>query len=184
MQGATQEDDTELRLKQLYAEREELLKPKPTIGGYAKEAFKGLVPGAIGLAETAGTGIASMLPDSTEKAAREKIKELAGIAKKPFEAAPGYEDSVVRKLSEGLGSTLPFLPLAPLVWLAVLPLVVWVLPLALVKRGSLLKPRALRTKNAVPLPCWVHLLVCLTCWHHNLAHSRKSWAKNLAQFSP
>ena len=114
MQSASpEESDVESRLKQLYAEREELLKPKPTIGGYAKEAFKGLVPGAINLAETAGTGIASMLPDSTEKAAREKIKELAGIAKKPFEAAPGYEDSVVRKLSEGLGSTLPFFAAGP-----------------------------------------------------------------------
>jgi hypothetical protein len=114
MQSASpEESDIESRLKQLYAEREELLKPKPTIGGYAKEAFKGLVPGAINLAETAGTGIASMLPDSTEKAAREKIKELAGIAKKPFEAAPGYEDSVVRKLSEGLGSTLPFFAAGP-----------------------------------------------------------------------
>ena len=114
MQGATQEDaGVESRLQQLRAEREELLKPKPTVGGYAKEAFKGLVPGAIGLVETAGTGIASMLPDSTEKAAREKIKELAGLAKKPFEAAPGYEDSVVRKLSEGLGSTLPFFAAGP-----------------------------------------------------------------------
>jgi hypothetical protein len=114
MQSSTQEDDIESRLQQLYAEREELRKPKTNVGGYAKEAFKGLVPGAIGLVETAGTGIASMLPDSTEKAAREKIKELAGIAKKPFEAAPGYEDSVVRKLSEGLGSTLPFFALGPL----------------------------------------------------------------------
>jgi hypothetical protein len=114
MQSASPEEaDIDSRLQRLRAEREELLKPKPTVGGYAKEAFKGLVPGAIGLVETAGTGIASMLPDSTEKAAREKIKELAGIAKKPFEAAPGYEDSVVRKLSEGLGSTLPFFAAGP-----------------------------------------------------------------------
>jgi hypothetical protein len=112
--ASQEEAGVESRLQQLRAEREELLKPKPTVGGYAKEAFKGLIPGAIGLAETAGTGIASLLPDDTEKAAREKIKELAGIAKKPFEAAPGYEDSVTRKLSEGLGSTLPFFALGPL----------------------------------------------------------------------
>jgi hypothetical protein len=108
-----QEGDTESRLKQLYAEREELMKPKTTFGGYAKEAFKGVVPGAIGLLETAGTGIAALLPDNTEKAAREKIKEIAGIAKKPFEAAPGYEDSVTRKISEGIGSTAPFFAAGP-----------------------------------------------------------------------
>lgn len=114
MQGTAPEDtDIESRLQQLRAEREDLLKPKPTVGGQAKELFKGLVPGAVGLAETAGTGIASMLPDSTEKAAREKIKELAGIAKKPFEAAPGYEDTIGRKLGEGLGSTLPFFAAGP-----------------------------------------------------------------------
>jgi hypothetical protein len=110
------QEDTNLdaRLQQLRAEREELLKPKPTVGGNVKEAFKGLVPGAVGLLETAGTGIASMLPDDTEKAAREKIKELAGIAKKPFEAGAGYEDSIGRKLGEGLGSTLPFFAAGPL----------------------------------------------------------------------
>ena len=64
MQGTAPEDtDIESRLQQLRAEREDLLKPKPTVGGQAKELFKGLVPGAVGLAETAGTGIASMLPD-------------------------------------------------------------------------------------------------------------------------
>jgi hypothetical protein len=112
---SSQEDtNLESRLQQLRAEREELLKPKPTIGGSIKEFGKGLVPGAVGLLETAGTGIASMLPDETEKAAREKIKELAGIAKKPFEAGAGYEDSVMRKLGEGLGSTLPFFAAGPL----------------------------------------------------------------------
>jgi len=88
--------------------------PQTTFGGNVKEFFKGVVPGAIGLAETAGTGIAALLPDETEKSAREKIKEIAGVAKKPFEAAPGYEDSVTRKLSEGIGSTLPFFALGPL----------------------------------------------------------------------
>lgn len=87
--------------------------PETTIGGNVKEFFKGLVPGAIGLAETAGTGIAAMLPEDTEKAAREKIKEIAGIAKKPFEAGAGYEEAVTRRLGEGLGSTLPFFLLGP-----------------------------------------------------------------------
>jgi hypothetical protein len=112
---SSQEDtNLESRLQQLRAEREELLKPKPTVGGSIKEFGKGLVPGAINLLETAGTGISALLPDDTEKAAREKIKELAGIAKKPFEAGAGYEDSVMRKLGEGLGSTLPFFAAGPL----------------------------------------------------------------------
>jgi hypothetical protein len=88
--------------------------PETTFGGNVKEFFKGVVPGAIGLAETAGTGIAALLPDDTEKSAREKIKEIAGIAKKPFEAGAGYEDSVGRNLGQGLGSTLPFFALGPL----------------------------------------------------------------------
>jgi hypothetical protein len=100
-----EEDPYAKRLKELEAERTELMRPKPTIGGNIKEAFKGVVPGAIGLGETAATGIAALLPDDTEKAAREKIKEYAGIAKKPFEAAPGYEDSVGRNIGQGLGST-------------------------------------------------------------------------------
>ena len=57
------------------------------------------------------SGIAALLPEETEKAAREKIKEIAGIAKKPFEAGRGYEGSVGRRIGEGLGS---FLPVAPL----------------------------------------------------------------------
>jgi len=88
--------------------------PETTFGGNVKEFFKGVVPGAIGLAETAGTGIAALLPDDTEKSAREKIKEIAGIAKKPFEAGAGYEDSIGRNLGQGLGSTLPFFALGPL----------------------------------------------------------------------
>lgn len=87
--------------------------PETTFGGQAKELFKGVVPGAIGLAETAGTGIAALLPEDTEKSVRAKLKEIAGIAKKPFEAAPGYEDTVGRKFGEALGSTLPFFALGP-----------------------------------------------------------------------
>lgn len=87
--------------------------PETTFGGQAKELFKGVVPGAIGLAETAGTGIAALLPEDTEKSVRAKLKEIAGIAKKPFEAAPGYEETVGRKFGEALGSTLPFFALGP-----------------------------------------------------------------------
>jgi len=85
--------------------------PETTVGGNVKEFFKGVIPGAVGLVETAGTGISALLPEDTEKAAREKIKEIAGVAKKPFEAAEGYEGSIGRRLGEGIGS---FLPVAPL----------------------------------------------------------------------
>ena len=45
---------------------------------------------------------------------RVTIPELAGVIKKPFAAAPGYEDAVSRRLFEGIGSTLPFFALGPL----------------------------------------------------------------------
>ena len=74
--------------------------PETTVGGNVKEFFKGVIPGAVGLVETAGTGISALLPGDAEKAARDKIKEIAGIVKKPFEAGEGYEDSVGRRLGE------------------------------------------------------------------------------------
>jgi len=84
-----------------------------TVLGNVKEAFKGLVPGAVGLLESAATGASALLPEDMEKSAREKIKSVASAAKAPFAAAPGYEDSVTRKLSEAVGSTAPFLLAGP-----------------------------------------------------------------------
>ena len=84
-----------------------------TIGGQAKELVKGVVPGAIGLLETAGVGASALLPDEYENKTREFIKGAATAGKKPFEAAPGYEESVGRKLGEGIGSTVPFFALGP-----------------------------------------------------------------------
>lgn len=106
----TQIAESRRRIEELQSQK---IEPETTFGGELKEFGKGLVPGAINLLETAGTGISALLPEDTEKAARESIKELAGIARKPFEAAEGYEDSVGRKLGEGLGSTLPFFLLGP-----------------------------------------------------------------------
>lgn len=90
--------------------------PERTLGGHAKELLKGIPAGAIGLAETAGTGIAAMLPEATEKSMREGIKETLGGAKDYFAAAPGYEDAMSRKFAEGLGSTIPFALAGPLGW--------------------------------------------------------------------
>lgn len=89
-------------------------KPETTVGGNIKELFKGLVPGAVSLAESAAVGASALLPEETEKAAREKIKSVADTARAPFAAAPGYEDTIPRKLSEALGSTVPFLLAGPL----------------------------------------------------------------------
>jgi hypothetical protein len=88
--------------------------PERTIGGYAKEALKGLVPGAAGLAETAITGAAALLPEEAEQAVRERVSRVVEPIRETFAAAPGYEDTTVRKLSEAVGSTLPFLPLGAL----------------------------------------------------------------------
>ena len=84
-----------------------------TFGGQLAELGKGVIPGAIGLLETSGTGISALLSSLSgdpqdEYVARKEIKKIAGIAKEPFAADPGYEDSVGRRLGEGLGSTLPF----------------------------------------------------------------------------
>jgi hypothetical protein len=87
--------------------------PKTTVLGNVKEAFKGLVPGAVGLLESAATGASALLPEDMEKSAREKIKSVATAVKEPFAAAPGYEDTVTRKLSEAVGSTAPFLLAGP-----------------------------------------------------------------------
>ena len=88
--------------------------PKTTIGGYAKEALKGIPSGAIGLLESAATGASALLPTDLEKKARTGIASLAASAKAPFAAAPGYEDSIPRKGSEALGSTIPFFLAGPL----------------------------------------------------------------------
>jgi len=84
-----------------------------TFGGQTKEFFKGLVPGAIGLVEQAGTGISALLPEEQEKATQQYIKEVAATAKAPFAAAPGYEDTVGRKFGEATGSIAPFLATGP-----------------------------------------------------------------------
>lgn len=89
-------------------------KKETTVGGQAKEFFKGLAPGAINLVESAAVGASALLPEETEKAARSGIASLASSAKKPFEAGAGYEDTVGRKLGEAAGSIIPFLGLGPL----------------------------------------------------------------------
>ena len=90
------------------------LAPKTTVGGYAKEALKGIPSGAIGMLESAATGASALLPTDLEKKARAGIADIAASAKAPFAAAPGYEESIPRKAGEALGSTGPFFALGPL----------------------------------------------------------------------
>lgn len=106
-----------VRAQQMYPEAFKVTAPaapkETTFGGQTKEFFKGLVPGAIGLVEQAGTGISALLPEEQEKATQQYIKETAAAAKAPFAAAPGYEDTVGRKFGEATGSIAPFLATGP-----------------------------------------------------------------------
>ena len=97
-----------------HLERAPAPEPERTLGGYTKEAFKGLIPGLVGLGETAITGAASLLPEEAEQAVRKPVEEFATGVRETFAPAPGYEDTTVRKISEAVGSTLPFLPLGAL----------------------------------------------------------------------
>jgi hypothetical protein len=106
------------RAQQMYPEAFKALEApaaprETTFGGQTKEFFKGLVPGAIGLVEQAGTGISALLPEEQEKATQKYIKETAATAKDPFAAAPGYEDTIGRKFGEATGSFLPFVATGP-----------------------------------------------------------------------
>jgi len=87
---------------------------KTTFLGNVAELGKGVIPGAVGLGETAAAGLAALLPEEQEKAVRGKAAEISKSVRDTFAPAAGYEDSVGRKLGEGLGSTLPFFALGPL----------------------------------------------------------------------
>ena len=82
-----------------------------TILGRAAELPKGIARGAIGLATDVPLGIASLLDVGDDG---KVVKGLQGFKKKvredsPLAAEPGYEDLWTTKLSEGIGSFVPFL---------------------------------------------------------------------------
>jgi len=112
----TQQD----KYAQMQAEIDTLRQPtpeapkEPTLGGEFKEFGKGIIPGAAGLAETAGAGIAALLPEDLEKSARAKLRDIVKSVSDPFAPEPGYEDSIGRNLGQGLGSTVPFFALGAL----------------------------------------------------------------------
>jgi hypothetical protein len=111
---AIQQQTQQAQYAKMQAEIDELRKPlptprkEPTIGGNVKEAFKGIIPGAAGLVETAGAGLAALLPDEVEKAARSKLHDIVKSVSDPFAPEAGYEDSIGRNIGQGLGSTVPF----------------------------------------------------------------------------
>ena len=85
----------------------------PTIGGQAKEFFKGIPSGAVSLLETAGVGAAALLPEEYEEPTRKFIQEKGEALRKPFAPEIGYEETVSRKLGEAVGSTGPFFATGP-----------------------------------------------------------------------
>ena len=100
------------RAQQMYPEAFKTAPPaptKPTVAGQVGEFFKGIIPGGIGALESAAVGASALLPDEWEPSVRKGIAGLAGAAKSPFAATPGYEETVGRKLGEAGGSILPFL---------------------------------------------------------------------------
>ena len=85
----------------------------PTIGGQAKEFFKGIPSGAVGLLETAGVGAAAALPEGYEEPTRKFIQEKGAALRKPFAPEIGYEETIPRKFGEAVGSTVPFFATGP-----------------------------------------------------------------------
>lgn len=82
--------------------------------GTPAQFLRGLAPGAVGLAESAATGLSSVLPESMEAPVRQAIKSTAETLRAPFAEAPGREDTILRRLGESVGSTAPFFALGPL----------------------------------------------------------------------
>jgi hypothetical protein len=85
----------------------------PTITGQAKEFFKGIPSGAVGLLETAGVGAAAALPEGYEEPTRKFIQEKGAALRKPFAPEIGYEETIPRKFGEAVGSTIPFFATGP-----------------------------------------------------------------------
>ena len=83
------------------------------ITGQTGEFFKGIIPGAAGLVETAATGVASIFDDETEKSIRESVGGVTESIRESFAPTPGYEETVGRKFGEAFGSFLPFVATAP-----------------------------------------------------------------------
>lgn len=89
-------------------------KPETTVLGEAKEFAKGVLPGAVGLLESAITGASAILPEETEREVRRGTAEYFRPVREALAPEAGYEESTGRKFGEALGSTAPFFALGPL----------------------------------------------------------------------
>jgi hypothetical protein len=76
--------------------------PEPTFGGNVKEFFKGIPAGFVGTLGTAAEGLASLLPEDTEKSVVGAVRK--GVDALSPDAAAGYEDSIGRNLGQAFGS--------------------------------------------------------------------------------
>lgn len=80
---------------------------EPTVGGQIREFVKGVPAGFVGSFGQAARGIGSLLPEEYEKPFAKNVEST--VKALTPEAAPGYEDTVGRKLGEVMGSVGSFL---------------------------------------------------------------------------
>jgi hypothetical protein len=71
---------------------------------YLGEIPKGLLSGAAGLLESGALGAATLLPEGAELPTREFIRSIGYGAQRRLAPDVGLEDSITRRLSEGVGS--------------------------------------------------------------------------------
>lgn len=91
---------------QAYQERfgEQLSDEGEGILNYLGEIPKGLLSGAAGMLESAALGAATLLPEGVEDPARELIRGAGYAAQRRLLPDIGLEESIGRRLSEGVGS--------------------------------------------------------------------------------
>jgi len=83
------------------------------LSGYLGTIPRGIAAGVAGLGESALTGASFLLPEEQEQAARAAIARGGAAVQEAIGPEELYRDTLVSKLSQGLGSTLPFLAAAP-----------------------------------------------------------------------
>ena len=88
--------------------------PNKTLTGYLGTIPRGIAAGIAGLGESALLGASNLLPEEQELAAREAITRGGAAVQEAIGPKEEYRDTLVSKLSQGLGSTVPFLAAAPL----------------------------------------------------------------------
>ena len=84
------------------------------LSGYLGTVPRGIAAGIAGLGESALLGASNLLPEEQELAARAAITRGGAAVQEAIGPKELYRDTLVSKLSQGLGSTVPFLAAAPL----------------------------------------------------------------------